>query len=90
MNWTYHDRHWMHIWKVGYRPCISCNRDSRVVASLLDDDGEIVEQKLFCEEHAPRIVNSERNTPSDVDPITSINLELGATFSIELPPESDE
>jgi hypothetical protein len=60
------------------------------VASLLDDDGEIVEQKFFCEEHTPRFVNSERNKPSDADPITSINLELGATFSFDLPPEPDE
>jgi hypothetical protein len=43
----------MHIWKVGYQSCTSCRKDSRVVASLLDEAGVIVEQKLFCEDHAP-------------------------------------
>jgi hypothetical protein len=80
MNWIYRDRHWMHIWKVGYQSCISCRNDSRVVASLLDEAGGVVEQKLFCEDHAPwRGISGRWAKPSD-DSLTDINLELGATF----------
>jgi hypothetical protein len=89
VNWTYHDRHWMHIWKVGYTPCTNCIRDSRVIASLSDSSGEIMEQRFYCEHHAPWKGNSGRWTSHPADPISSINLELGATLSVDLPAEED-
>ena len=90
LTWVFNDRHWMHIWKVGYKACASCNRDSRVIASLLDAEREIIEQRLYCEGHAPWKGNSGRGTNYPADPISRINLELGATFFFGVPPESDD
>lgn len=90
MNWTYHDRHWMHIWKVGYKPCANCSRDSRVVASLLDPQGEVVEQKLLCEIHGPWKGLSGRGQKNTSDSVSRINLELGGSFTLNQTHNSDK
>jgi hypothetical protein len=52
----------MHIWKVGYKPCVSCRADSRIVATRLDHEGEVISQELYCAPHAPRPTEPLQNT----------------------------
>lgn len=82
------DRHWMHIWKVGHKDCIVCNKDARVIASYVDASGEIMKQEYLCELHGPWTGRSGRgptiadeNTTID-DVVNGLKFGLGGTFSI--------
>ena len=61
-RWVVAERHWMHIWKVGYKPCVLCRADSRIVATRLDHEGEVISQELYCAPHAPRPTEPLQNT----------------------------
>ena len=90
LTWVFNDRHWMHIWKVGHKGCVTCRRDSRVIASLLDPDGEILEQRMYCQNHATWTGNSGRSATNASDPISRLNLELGASFTIRQTDDVDK
>lgn len=80
LKWVTYERHWMHMWKVGYRPCVRCRADSRVVGSLLDENNEIVDQMVFCEAHSPVPTEQSQSTGSIDDVVTDITFGLGASF----------
>ena len=73
-------RHWMHIWKVGFVRCKGCNNDSRAVATLIDEDGEVVSQTMYCDIHAPRPARTAARTidPNDFES----QMKFGLGFSI--------
>lgn len=74
-------RHWMHIWKVGHKRCVNCDRDSRFVVSLLDSEGEIAHTVLYCSIHAP--VRTESTQAPESDDVTdSVRFELGGSWSL--------
>ena len=80
LKWVTYERHWMHMWKVGYRPCVRCRADSRVVGSLLDENDEVVDQMVFCEAHSP--TPTEQSHPPETldDVVSNITFGLGASF----------
>jgi hypothetical protein len=79
-----HPRHWMHIWKVGFRRCASCSRDSRVIATLIDDTGKTIEQTMYCEAHAP--TGDSSVGANDIES----QLKFGLGFSGQITPDDDQ
>ena len=75
-------RHWMHIWKVGHKPCAVCHADSRVIATLLDRDGAYVSETHYCEKHAPELSELESTGSVLGDAVRDITFGLGASFSV--------
>jgi len=84
------ERHWMHIWKVGYKPCGLCSRDSRRVATYLDDNDEILGQIMYCEEHAPEQTVDIRSKIDPDDIVAQLNFGLGISFRVNLDDLDDE
>ena len=82
LKWVTHERHWMHMWKVGYRPCAHCRADSRIVGSLLDENNEIVDQAVFCEAHSPTPMEEGHSTGTIDDVVADITFGLGAAFTV--------
>ena len=82
------DRHWLHIWKVGHKGCLVCNKDARVIASYVDASGEIVKQEFLCERHGPWTGRSGRGPAIDADSkspedlMNDLKFELGGTLTI--------
>ena len=81
-KWIVVERHWMHIWKVGYKPCANCRADSRFVASRLDADGNVVSQELFCPYHAPQATESRASSGEIADIASDLQLHLGGAYSV--------
>ena len=53
-------RHWMHIWKVGHKPCVACHADSRVIATLgVPPIVHAVQRHMSV-----RVVTSQSSSPS--------------------------
>ena len=75
-------RHWMHIWKVGHKPCVVCHADSRVIATLVDENDEFVSQTLYCDKHAPALTAIESTGTPAGDVVRDITFGLGASFSV--------
>ena len=79
-KWVLSERHWMHIWKVGYQRCALCTNDSRVIASRIDCNNNVLKQVLYCIEHAR---DFSTTIDGGVEPhAPSLDLDLG--IDIEL------
>jgi hypothetical protein len=83
-RWIVEERHWMHIWKVGYTPCVSCRADSRYVATLLDDEGSVTTQEMYCASHAPQSSETYERTGEATDIETDLTFRLGGSYPITL------
>ena len=75
-------RHWMHVWKVRNQLCVVCGADSRVIATLVDQNDEFVSQTLYCNEHAPELTELESTGSPAGDVVRDITFGLGASFSV--------
>ena len=80
--WIVEERHWMHIWKVGFKSCVLCRADSRFVATRLDENGEIVVQELYCKRHAPTATEEIDRTGEVDDVITDLTYQFGSTYRV--------
>lgn len=83
-RWVVEERHWMHIWKVGFKRCVSCRADSRFVATRLDDQGEIISQELYCKHHAPPATETIERTGDTDDVVTDLTYRFGSSHRITL------
>ena len=75
-------RHWMHVWKVRNQLCVVCGADSRVIATLVNENDEFVSQTLYGNDHAPELTELVSTGSSEVDIVRDITFRLGASFSV--------
>ena len=75
-------RHWMHVWKVRNQLCVVCGADSRVIATLVDENDEFVSQTLYCNDHTPELTELESTGSPAGDVVRDITFGLGASFSV--------
>ena len=81
-RWIVEERHWMHIWKVGFKSCVSCRADSRFVATQLDEHGEVVVQELYCKRHAPKATEQIERTGEVDDVVTDLTFRFGSSHRV--------
>ena len=81
-RWIVEERHWMHIWKVGYKSCVSCRSDSRFVATRVDEGGGIVVQDFYCKRHAPKATEKIERTGEVDDVVTDLTFRFGSSFQV--------
>ncbi len=81
-RWIVEERHWMHIWKVGFKQCTSCQGDSRFIATLLDEEGNFVLQEMYCKPHAPQGTETYVRTGDASDIETDLLFRLGGSYSV--------
>ena len=81
-RWVVEERHWMHIWKVGHKSCVSCRADSRFIATRLDDHGEIVVQDFYCKRHAPKATEQIERTGEVDDVVTDLTFRFGSSHRV--------
>jgi hypothetical protein len=84
------ERHWMHIWKVGYTPCVSCRADSRFVATRLDDAGNVITQEMYCAHHAPLATETYERTGGASDVETDLIFRLGGSYPVTIENSEDD
>ena len=88
-RWIVEERHWMHIWKVGFKRCLACRADSRFVATRLDDQGEIVGQELYCKHHAPPATETIERTGDADDVTTDLTFRFGSSHRVTFDDSDD-
>ena len=76
------DRHWMHIWKVGFRRCAKCSHDARRVVTLLDANDKVINQTLFCYFHSPKLTDSPDTPSGPEDAVQQLKMSLGTSFTV--------
>lgn len=89
-RWIVEERHWMHIWKVGYKPCVSCRADSRFIATQLDSTGDIIVQELYCARHAPASTQALENTKGLNQIEFDLLFRFGGCYPVATDGETDE
>ncbi len=83
-RWIVEERHWMHIWKAGFKQCVSCRADSRFVATRLDDEGNVIAQELYCTPHAPQGTEPYVRTGEASDIERDLIFCLGGSYPVTL------
>ena len=81
-RWIVEERHWMHIWKVGFKSCVSCHADSRFVATQLNETGEIIVQDFYCKCHAPKATEEIARTGEVDDVVTDLTYRFGSSHQV--------
>jgi hypothetical protein len=89
-HWVVAERHWMHIWKVGYKPCVSCRADSRFIATQLDSTGDVIVQELYCARHAPASTQALENTKGLNQIEFDLLFRFGGCYPVATDGETDE